>query len=109
MSSRRSKRASLGRLMEERRVVRSALMRGTLHLVTARDFLKLRPVPQPVLERLHNGSYGRRFEGLDAHEVVAVGCALLEEQPRTSAELGKLLLSPPATRRVTTCGFDPLE
>jgi hypothetical protein len=82
---------ALTRLMEDRRVVRSALMRGTLHLVTARDFLKLRPVLQPVLERLHTGAYGRQFAGLDAHEVAAVGRDLLEEQPRTSAELGKLL------------------
>jgi winged helix DNA-binding protein len=81
----------LTRLMHDRRVVRSVLMRGTLHLVTARDFLRLRPVLQPVLERLLRGSYGRLLAGLDTEALAASGRALLSERPRTSNELGKLL------------------
>ena len=54
----------LARLILERLAVRIALMRNTIHLVTARDALKLRPLVQPVIER---GLYGNRANraGLD--------------------------------------------
>ncbi|WNZ61042.1 crosslink repair DNA glycosylase YcaQ family protein [Myxococcus sp. MxC21-1] len=42
---------ALTRLVIERQVVRAGMMRGTLHLVTARDCLALRPVLQPALDR----------------------------------------------------------
>jgi hypothetical protein len=83
---------TLSELLETRRAVRVALMRSTLHLVTARDSLALRPVVQPVLDReLWGGPYGRAVEGVDTAELVAAGRALLEERPRTLGELGELL------------------
>ena len=53
----------------------SRSMRGTLHLVTARDCLWLRAVTQPVLERgFWVGSpFGRRLEGFDIDAVLASG------------------------------------
>ena len=52
----------LSALMIERRAVRAGLMRATIHLVTAADFLQLWPVLEPVSERgLWTGSpFGRR-------------------------------------------------
>ena len=84
---------ALAELMNERRTVRIVLMRSTIHLVTARDCLALRPVLQSVMDRnLYVGShFGRRIRGMDTEALVAAGRALLEEQPRTNAELGKLL------------------
>src|SRR4051812_45999664 len=41
----------LSRLVQGRGAVRIALMRSTIHLVTARDCLALRAVVQPALER----------------------------------------------------------
>ena len=83
----------LGRLITEREAVRIAVMRSTLHLVSARDCLYLRPLAQPPMTRaLYSSSpFGRAIAGVDNDELLAMGRALLEEKPRTIAELGRLL------------------
>jgi hypothetical protein len=83
----------LAQPMAERRAVRMPLFRATLHLVSAADALVLRPVIGPVLHRtLHTQSpFGRRLAGLDVDELMAVATTLLEERPRTRAELAPLL------------------
>jgi Winged helix DNA-binding domain len=83
----------LAQLIDARKAVRTPLMRTTLHLVTARDCLAMRPVVQPVLERgFYTGSpFGRRVVGVDMETLLAAGRELLEERPRGTAELGKLL------------------
>jgi hypothetical protein len=83
----------LGRLITDRRAVRIALMRNTVHLVSARDCLALRPLVQPVLDRTLYSTRANRahLEGVDTEALVAAGRALLEEKPRTAKELGKLL------------------
>jgi hypothetical protein len=79
----------LGRLLADRQAVRSPLMRATIHLVSARDCLTLAPLLRPVLERnLWTGSpFGRRLKGVDVDAVLAAGRALLDERPRTTAQL----------------------
>ena len=83
----------LGRLITERRALRAALMRATIHLVTDRDALALYPVMRPVLRRTFSSQspFGRNLAGVDLDAVVAVGRALIEERPRTRAELRALL------------------
>src|SRR5271166_6776854 len=66
-------------------------MRGTIHLVSARDALTLRPLIQPVLDRALAGTFGRQLTGADLPAIAAAGRALAAEQPRTFAELGALL------------------
>jgi len=85
--------ATLAEPIADRRAVRMGLLRATLHLVTARDALALRPVIDPVVQRtLHTQSpFGRRLVGLDVEELKDVATELLEEHPRTRAELGPLL------------------
>ena len=81
----------LTRLIEKRRVVRSTMMRATQHLVTARDYLWLRPVLQPMLDRRCRNALGKGTAGIDQAELLAAGRALLAEQPRTITELQTLL------------------
>ncbi len=84
---------ALATLLLDRQVVRIVLMRGTIHLVTARDARMLRPLMQPMLEhflRTH-ATYGRDIAGMDLEALVAAGRALVEEEPRTTTELGALL------------------
>ena len=77
----------------DRRAVRMGLMRATLHLVTAQDSLALRPVMQAAMERgFYTGSpFARPVAGMDLELLLAVGREILEERPRTRAELARLL------------------
>jgi hypothetical protein len=81
----------LSRLMIARKAVRSALMRATLHLVTARDVLRLRPVLQPVFDRTLIAAHGRHLVGLDLADVAAAAREILASAPLAYAALGKAL------------------
>jgi hypothetical protein len=83
----------LGRLLSEREAVRIAVMRSTLHLVTADDCLFLRPLTQPVMSRaLYSSStFGRAVAGVDKEALLTLGRALLENKPLTISQLGRLL------------------
>src|SRR5215212_4233912 len=83
----------LERLILQRRAVRIALMRNTVHLVSARDCLALRPLMQPVFDRTLYSTRANRthLEGVDIEALVIAGRALIEERPRTAKELGELL------------------
>ena len=81
----------LAALITDRSAVRIALMRGTIHLVSARDCLPLRQLVQPVIERGMRGAFGKQLAGVDPGELAAAGRRLVEAEPRTFAQLARLL------------------
>ena len=82
----------LGRMLTDREVVRLKLMRSTVHLVTARDALLLRPLMQVVVERVHNGAFGRRMGGADPAELAAAVRSLLDGEALTARALARALI-----------------
>lgn len=79
----------LSKLTEERRVVRTHLMRATVHLVSARDCLDW----QLHFRARHAGSVAPLVRGLDVDldQLRAEATRLLRERPSTRVELGRLL------------------
>jgi Winged helix DNA-binding domain len=79
-------------LIVARKAVRIAVLRGTLHLLSARDALAIRPLVQPVLSRtLKATAFGRNSRGVDMDALIAAGRAAVEAKPLTLAELRKVL------------------
>ena len=75
-----------------RSAVRMGLLRGTLHLVTARDALAQYPILADVMARSWRSSpFAKRLVGVDIEAVVARARAALEERPMTPTELGAAL------------------
>lgn len=83
--------AELTAAIEDRRLVRSCLMRATQHLASATDFRWLRPVLDPLLTRVQRNVFGRRTAGVDLTELVADTRAILAGRTLTRPELGRIL------------------
>jgi hypothetical protein len=81
----------LSGLVTARKVVRVALMRWTLHAVTVGDCMALRPVVQPVIEARMKAGFGRHLSGVDCDALVRRGRSLVEQEPRTFGDVGRLL------------------
>ena len=79
--------ADLARLVRERKAVRATTMRGTLHLMSAKDYLALRPALQPMLAAAMEGVLRERARGIDVDAVTAAARRILDERPRTFEEL----------------------
>jgi Winged helix DNA-binding domain len=74
-------------LLTERAVVRAHLMRNTVHLVTAADYVSFRPLFQPLMDRALAANFGRRLVGVDPAELRSVASARLAEAPLTRTQL----------------------
>jgi hypothetical protein len=76
-------RAEVAAAVTARALVRATSMRGTLHLMTADDFLQFRSVLQPVLSRGFGALPAERTRGIDIDALTADGRRCLADGPRT--------------------------
>ena len=83
----------LAAAISRRSLVRVALMRSTIHLVTAPDVWALRPAVQPALDRelFKTATWSKPIVGLDLQAVLAEAREALRGQPMTATELGRRL------------------
>ncbi|MGW4232402.1 winged helix DNA-binding domain-containing protein [Streptomyces sp. NPDC004980] len=82
--------SALSDLLVRRSVVRTHLMRRTVHLVTADDVLAWRARHESMLRQRVTGTYRRELEGVDLAELAAAGRAVMADgEPRTMSELAR--------------------
>jgi Winged helix DNA-binding domain len=84
------RRSDLARLIENRTVVKATLMRATLHLMTAADYLHFRPTLQSALSSASDAIVKQRGT-IDTEAVLDAARAFISEQPRTFAEISDML------------------
>jgi hypothetical protein len=99
----------------DRRAVRIVLMRGTVHLVVARDVGLLRPLVQPILDRdlRTNSLHAAGLAGLELDALALAAREALAGGPLTAVELGAALAPrwperPPAALAYAARGVLPL-
>jgi hypothetical protein len=78
-------------LLEQGELVRIALMRSTIHLVTVSDCSWMRPLVEPVIIRSTLGAFGRHLRDLDRPTLESAARAALATQPMILSELGRAL------------------
>jgi hypothetical protein len=82
----------LADLITGRQAVRATMMRATLHLATARDYVVHRPVLQTMLHRaMRSSPFARQIAGVDLPALLEAGREAFTERPRTRAEVRRLL------------------
>lgn len=80
-------RADLAGPLARHEFVRATAMRGTLHVVTAEDYARFRPLLEPMLQRGYASIASTRGRGIDPVAVAAEARALLTDGPRTMEEI----------------------
>jgi hypothetical protein len=82
----------LSGLLTSRKAARIVLMRGTIHLVAAKDCHRLRPLVQPALDRMlrTNATHGKPLAAIDVTAVVdaASGFSTPMRSPRVRSAPG---------------------
>lgn len=73
--------------LQRREVVRATMMRCTLHLVSASDYLRMRPALGAVLAKSMRSVLRERAKDLDVEKVSAAASAYLAGGPRTFEEI----------------------
>ena len=82
---------ALTELIVDRQLARATTMRGTLHLHSLPDLVGIRELIQPVLERMWQGNFGKRFGDNDQDEVLKAAIDVIDREPMTAGSVGKAL------------------
>ncbi len=85
------KREDLAQLIENHAVVKATMIRATLHLVTADDFLRFRTTLQPILSGASESITKSRGVEVDMNAVIAAAKEFIAAEPRTFAEISAML------------------
>ncbi len=83
---RQFQRDDLVHLIDQRKIVRAAFLRSTLHLVADTDYLQFWRTIQPALIRGFRSFHGPRIKGLDVDKLVATATPFYAAQPTTPLE-----------------------
>ena len=81
----------LSGLLSERTLVRAPIMRATVHLVDAADFVAFRPLFGPLMAAGLRSNYARTLTGVDLDALTAQAAGLLAKRPLTRAQLAREL------------------
>jgi hypothetical protein len=88
------RREDLVRAIDRRDVVRGTLMRGTIHLVSGKDYVAWRPTIQPGLTRAMTSYLGTYLNDLDLDAIVEAARKSFDQEACTFAELRNHLSGP---------------
>jgi hypothetical protein len=77
------RREHLTGALRQRKLVRATALRGTLHLMTAGDYVALRGALQPMLTAIMQGILRERLAGLDIGALEATARAFFGKEPET--------------------------
>ena len=80
-------REDLARPIEQRKIVKATLMRATLHLCTADDYVQFRTTLQPMLSGVGDTIVKQRGGKFDSKKLLAEARRYIGEKPRTFAEI----------------------
>lgn len=85
-------RSHLESLLDARLVVRSTMIRRTIHITVADDFAWLRPTLQPMIGRAVNVAYlADEIDGIDLTKLVETGREVVAGRSLLRRDLGRLL------------------
>jgi Winged helix DNA-binding domain len=97
--------SSLSDALEKRELVRLLVMRGTIHVLTARDALTLRPFTQSLLTKgIKGAAWGRGFPVERYAEAETLTRAALADGPLAVKRLGEVLTDAFPDRSPSDCG-----
>jgi hypothetical protein len=85
------RRDELARLIENRTVVKATLMRATLHIFTAEDYMRFRATLQSMLTGAGSAIAKQRGADLDLDGLLAAAQRYLGEKPRTFTEISDMV------------------
>ncbi len=85
------RRETLAGLIENRVVIKATLMRATLHLFTAEDYIRFRETLKPVMTWAARAIAKRRGGDFDLDKVLKAARRYIGEQPRTFAEISDMV------------------